>query len=274
MKEMNKTKKINLIVLSVFLVLIVVCVVIIGVRKMQSNKAETNTTIPTTVTEAPVTAETQTAPPATQPQATQKPSEPQKLEEVKGDIVTQDALFIGDSRTVGIAEYANIKGADFFCDVGMSVYNIPKKTLSVEGVGKVSLDELLSNKQYKKVYIMLGINEVGYNMNTTQNKYKELVDTVLAKQPNAVVFVQANLHVTKERSEQDGVVNNQKINELNQKIKALADGKRVFYLDANSVFDDGNGNLADDKTGDKAHLYAKYYKAWGAWIVEESNKMV
>lgn len=269
MKEMSKTKKTNIIVLAVFLVLILLCVTIIGVRKIQSKKEDTTTAAPTvveTTTAAPITAA-----PATEP-ATQKPT----LQDSSNNenVSAQDALFIGDSRTVGIAEYANIQGANFFCDVGMSVYNIHKKTLSVESVGKVTLDQLLTNKQYKRVYIMLGINEVGYNMNTTQQKYKALVDTVLEKQPNAVVFVQANLHVTKERSEKDDVVNNQNINKLNEKIKALADGKRVFYLDANSVFDDAEGNLAADKTGDKAHLYAKYYKAWGEWIVKESNQMV
>ncbi|MDD6478252.1 MAG: hypothetical protein PUF48_00330, partial [Oscillospiraceae bacterium] len=63
----------------------------------------------------------------------------------KSDISMDDALFIGDSRTVGLMEYAGIDGADYFCTVGMSVYNIHKKPVSVPNVGKVTLTELLNS---------------------------------------------------------------------------------------------------------------------------------
>ena len=78
----------------------------------------------------------------------------------KSDISMADALFIGDSRTVGLMEYAGIDGADYFCAVGMSVYNIHEKPVSVPNVGKVTLTELLNSKKYGKIYIMIGINEV------------------------------------------------------------------------------------------------------------------
>ena len=86
------------------------------------------------------------------------------------DISMDDALFIGDSRTVGLMEYAGIDGADYFCTVGMSVYNIHKKPVSVPNVGKVTLTELLNSKKYGKIYIMLGINEVGYKFSNTIEK--------------------------------------------------------------------------------------------------------
>ena len=94
------------------------------------------------------------------------------------DISMDDALFIGDSRTVGLMEYAGIDGADYFCTVGMSVYNIHKKPVSVPNVGKVTLTELLNSKKYGKIYIMLGINEVGYKFSNTIEKYRELIEFV------------------------------------------------------------------------------------------------
>ena len=96
-----------------------------------------------------------------------------------------DALFIGDSRTVGLCEYGEIPGADFFADVGMNVFNIYKKTVSVPTVGKVTLTQLLTNKKYGKIYIMLGINEIGYPFDSLIAKYKELLDFVSEKQPGA-----------------------------------------------------------------------------------------
>ena len=171
-------------------------------------------------------------------------------------------------------EYSGIDGPDFFCNVGMSVYNIHKKPVSVPNVGKVTLTELLSNKKYGKIYVMLGINEAGYPMQNTVSKYSELIDFIKEKQPNAYIFIQANLHVTKKRSDSDKSINNTVINELNSEIKKMADGKRKFYIDVNAVFDDGNGALSADKSEDSAHLYAKYYKDWGKWIIEQTSSLI
>lgn len=183
---------------------------------------------------------------------------------------TGNSLFIGDSRTVGLWEYGCIEGADFFASEGMSVYNIHKKIVSVPGAGKVTLTELLENKQYAKIYIMLGINELGYNLDNTAVKYEELAAFIREKQPEALLFLQANLHVSKKRSDQDRVINNGMINKINTKIAELADNKEIFYLDANVLFDDGDGNLAADKTEDEAHPYGKYYAGWSDWIMQQT----
>lgn len=185
-----------------------------------------------------------------------------------------DALFIGDSRTVGLSEYAGIEGADFYANVGMSVYNLQEKAIPVPTVGKVTLEELLSEKQYGKIYVMLGINEMGYGFDQTIAKYKSLVEYIEEKQPDAVVFVQANLHVTKSRSDGDSVINNQAINRFNKAVSEIADGKKVFYLDANSVFDDSEGNLSADKSGDNTHLFAKCYIEWGEWIISQTKALL
>lgn len=185
----------------------------------------------------------------------------------------EDALFIGDSRTVGLMEYAGLK-SDFFCNVGMSVYSIHKKPVSVPNVGKVTLNELLSHKKYGKIYLMMGINEVGYQLEQTVGKYRELIDTIRRAQPDAYVFVQANLHVTGEKSAKEKYVNNPSLNRLNAELKKLADGNKVLYLDANQKYDDDKGNLKASLTSDGVHLYAKYYVEWAQWISDESHKMI
>ena len=189
-----------------------------------------------------------------------------------GDITISmnDTLFIGDSRTVGLSEYSGIDSADFFATVGMSVYNIHKKPVSVPNVGKLTLNELLSSKKYGKIYLMLGINEMGYDFDTTVAEYGKLIDFIRDKQPEAVIFVQANLHVTKSRSDTDNVINNPAINRFNDAISKFANGNDIFYLDANILFDDEGGNLSADKSQDNAHLYAKYYIDWGRWIMEQT----
>ena len=185
-----------------------------------------------------------------------------------------DALFIGDSRTVGMMEYAGLNEANFFCSTGMNVFGIKKSRISVPSVGKVTLEELLSSKKYGKIYIMLGINELGYDFQSIINKYGELLNYVNGKQPNAAIFIQANLHVSKKRSDSDNYINNKNIDRLNSELSKFANGKNTFYMDANHLFDDKDGNLSSDKTADNAHLYAKYYSEWGEWICKETAKIL
>ena len=182
----------------------------------------------------------------------------------------EDALFIGDSRTVGLFEYSGMIEATFFADVGMSVYNIDKKEIVVSGIGKVSFEQLINGRKYEKIYLMLGINELGYNLEKTMEHYAQLVQRIQDAQPDAAIFVQANLHVTKDRSDTDAVYNNKVINRFNEGVSKIADNETIFYLDANVLFDDGNGNLSKDKSYDSAHILAKYYVQWADLIKEQT----
>lgn len=181
-----------------------------------------------------------------------------------------DALFIGDSRTVGLRDYGTIKNAAFFCDVGMSSYNISGKRLSVKGIGTVTLDQLLTQNQFGKVYVMLGINEAGYGLNQTANKYAEIIKKIKQTQPNAIIYIQANLHVSKHRNDTDRYVNNDRLNNLNSLMARLANNTNVFYIDINEYFDDSNGNLKAEYTSDGTHPYAKYYAEWTNWIMNHA----
>ena len=50
-----------------------------------------------------------------------------------------DVLFIGDSRTVGLMEYAGLDTANFFATSGMSSFKVLSEEVSVPNVGKVTL---------------------------------------------------------------------------------------------------------------------------------------
>ena len=175
----------------------------------------------------------------------------------------EDALFIGDSRTVGLKEYGNIEGADFFATEGMSVYSIYKETVNIENFGAVSFKTLIQSKKYGKVYIMLGINEIGYKLTDTAAKFKKLVNTIKKYQPDAIIYIEANLHVSSELSKSDSRINN-----YNNLLAEIADNRDIFYIDANEIFDDKSGGLGEEYTSDNIHIMGKYYRDWGAWIAE------
>lgn len=182
----------------------------------------------------------------------------------------EDAAFIGDSRTLGIADYAKIN-ADFYCESGMTIY----KLLGEKGVKnpktgeKVNLNEVLQQKEYGKIYIMLGLNELGYgNTERFYDKYKEVLEQIREWQPQAVIFVMANLHVSQEKNNYSTEFNNINVNDKNVSIAELADGINTFYIDCNPLFVDEGGFLKADLTFDGVHLYANSYSIWKDFLME------
>ena len=262
-------KKSNIITLAI-LIIVTAAVLIFAFCSHHDEPDAAPTPEPTSTpvqTIEPMATPKPTKPVETKP-APAKPAETKAPKPSKDPtpVILNDTLFVGDSRTVGIREYSGLKGADFFCSVGMNVFDVTGESLSVDGVGNVTLSQLLSKKQYSKIYIMLGINELGNDLDDITAKFSSLVDTVRAAQPDAIIFVEANLHVGPSRSSTDATFNNPRINQLNEKLAALADGKTIFYIDINELFDDENGNLRADASGDSTHVYAKYDLDWCDWL--------
>lgn len=203
------------------------------------------------------------------------PDQPEEPEEPSAPVKPEDpftnALFIGDSRTVGIAEYSGITEADFFAFTGMSVYTAFKKESAVGSWQKGTLlADALQARQYDRVYLMLGVNELGYNFQKTVERYGEMVQQIRELQPDAYLILEASLHVTKKRSDTDATFNNSNIDRMNQAQAAFADGEHIFFIDVNPVFDDETGALNQDYTFDNTHPYGKYYSKWADWLRENT----
>lgn len=181
-----------------------------------------------------------------------------------------DALFIGDSRVHGIYCYGTFENAKFFAEDGMNIYELWQIRVPVEGYGKVRLETLLNSKTFSKIYIMMGINELGEDQNVTAQKYKEALDRLHELAPDAIIYICSNLHVSEKQSLTHGTFNNVNIDSYNEKISAFADGETFFYLDVNQVFNDEAGNLKAEYTWDNIHLYGRYYDEWCEWFCQNT----
>ena len=196
------------------------------------------------------------------------------IEIYKADIsYLDDALFIGDSRTVGLFEYGGLGNAEVFADTGMSIYKVHDKSFMLRNGGMVTLDEALSTMNFGKIYIMLGINELGYDFEQTVTRFCEVIDSIRMYQPDAYVFIQANLHITKEKSEESEYFTNSNIDRYNEAISKLADDKRIFYLDVNPLYDDEDGCLSKEFTADHAHIKGKHYTEWVDFILQNAVRI-
>ncbi len=180
-----------------------------------------------------------------------------------------DALIIGDSRTEGMRLCADIPGATYFCSVGMGVTGAFYEAVSVDGIGTVTLDSLLAAKQFGKVYIMLGINDIGGDIDTIASRFGSLLEKIQAAQPDALIIIEANLRVT--AGYNTFGVNNERIDKYNELISHYADNEKIFYLDVNPLFDDGTGKaLNPSLSPDGLHVPGAQYVEWANWIMNHA----
>lgn len=179
------------------------------------------------------------------------------------DSYFSDAVFIGDSRTVGLHDYGGLDDSTFYATVGMNIYDLwTEKFCEVDGQ-KETLEDALRARTYGKIYFQIGINEMGRGtVDGFMKAYEESVAKFKELQPDAVIFVQAIMKVTKDKSDKDPIFNNPGIEERNARIAELADNRTVFYLDVNEVVCDENGALRKDITFDNIHLLGSKYDIW------------
>ena len=209
------------------------------------------------------TSEGETAP-ADNAETPTEPAPTQNIFVQSGTEYFDDALFIGDSRTVGLKDYGTLKNADYFCDIGLSAYKIDNTT-----VGGSTVWGKLNARKYGKIYVMLGINEVGNDIESTAASYRKLVDGIRQVQPDAVLYLEGNLHVT--YAAQTSLISNERIDMLNAKLREIAESNtNTYYLEVNSVFDDEYGALTSDYTEDGIHVFAKYYPIWCDWLCQNT----
>ena len=181
-----------------------------------------------------------------------------------------DAAFIGDSRMLGLHDYAGWQdSADFFCDNGFSVYKWAKDGEAVDQKNgkKVNLQKALSERKYGKIYLMVGMNDLGYGTTDLYTaNMKKMLTMLRTVQPDAIICLMGNLHMAESKSDMTSVYNNISLNAKNVAMAMLADGVTTFYLDANPEFTDEKGFLKSELTFDGFHLYAKGYKQWADFI--------
>jgi TATA-box binding protein (TBP) (component of TFIID and TFIIIB) len=204
-------------------------------------------------------------------EAAEVPEEPKIYEftEVDDDYFT-DALFIGDSRTVGLSEYCEPLDtrATFYSKISLTIYDVLTKKFIKTDEGRICIEDALAKEQYAKIYIMLGLNEIGTgNPEYFKNAYEQVITRIRELQPDAIIFIQGIMHVTEDKSRSDQYFNNENINARNAVLAELADQSTVFYLDMNAAVDDENGNLAKELSFDDIHLKAASYQRWYEFLL-------
>ena len=185
----------------------------------------------------------------------------------KDDSFFSDAAMLGNSLVDGLRLYGSLKTMDFYCGTSVSVVSAMKtadRQLSSGASG--TLVQALTEKQYGKIYIELGINEIGYDPVYFAELYGEMIDKIAAAEPQADIYISAIMPVTKSKADSSSVFNNERIKNANAELKKLAQEKGCYFLDLYAAFADEAGCLPSGWSGDGVHLHAEYYAVWESYL--------
>ena len=225
------------------------------------------------VTNPPVTEPPQTEPPVTNPPETEPPQIFHTVRvpecETVDDSFFADAVFIGDSRTVGLSLWSGLK-SNYYSEVGLNVSSVQKRAYVPSGDTKLTLAEALAQSNFTKVYLSFGINEIGWSSTKAFiSTYTNLVNLVKEKLPDADIYVQAILPMSKKTAESDTyspMGGNGKIAEYNDALMDLCESEGLYFVDLCDVFADENGDLNATDSGDGIHLGSKSYHRWADYL--------
>ena len=191
----------------------------------------------------------------------------------KKDVKFDDKVaFIGDSRTQGLIMYTGLTKINDYSYIGLMVDTAIKKEFVKTSDGKkVTLLEDMKNKDIDTVYIMLGVNELGWAYpEVFKLKYKELIEKIREIKPNVNIYVQSIIPVTKEIDSTNKYINNNRIRKYNDLIKELANELDVKYLDVASALVNDEGYLPSQASTDGIHVDRDYCLKWLEYLKNNS----
>lgn len=189
-----------------------------------------------------------------------------------------DALFVGDSRTVGLYEYGGMADtASFLARESTTIYDLfdENEKMDYAARGKKATERtfkgLLSKTDFGKIYLSVGVNELGVpDTKDFYEEYRKVIRRINKLQPDAIIYIQGIMHVSKDKSSSDPVYNNTAIVQRNQAIATLANGRNIFYIDMNTDLCDEDGNLKKELTGDGIHLKASACELWHKFLCKNA----
>ena len=187
------------------------------------------------------------------------------------DSFFDSAVFLGDSRTEGLQLFGGLRRGTYYWARGMTVFRVddPKYAIFEVDGEKLTMIGALGKKEYSAVYIMVGVNELGYSASSYEKNLAVFVEQVLAAQPGAVVYLQTLPPVNEEVAAKNGLasyINNTNIAKFNAAIVRIAAEKNVVLLDTAEVYRDETGALPADLASDGCHFIYGGYSRWADYL--------
>ncbi len=186
-----------------------------------------------------------------------------------------DAVIIGNSLAVGLQKSGQLD-AKYYANIGLTVDQFFKKECvpAKTSLGTTSYitpaEAMVTYDEFQKVYLMFGINELGWAKSYFISRYETVIDTILTIRPDAIIYVQEilpiNETVYETSPEKSQHVTNARIAEFNSALQEMAERKGVFYLTPSSDLCQEYGTLDAAATSDGIHLMGAYLSKWRNYL--------
>lgn len=173
------------------------------------------------------------------------------------DSYFSDATFIGDSRLEGFRNQSGITEGSFLTSVGMNVVDIFTKQSIASPDGNITVFQAMYPEKCKKIYFMLGTNELGNVWEDFTKAYRLMLSETRRLFPDAVIYAIAVPYV-EEALVTTSYINNENVDKMNNIILNICKEGNYHFIDVNEVLSDGNHSLISGAASDGVHMYAEY----------------
>lgn len=193
-----------------------------------------------------------------------EPFAPVPESEAVEDTYFEDAVFLGDSRTEGFHLYSGLETGTYFYAVGATVESVfTRDVWPADGEEKIPLLDALAETECGKVYLMLGVNELGWSKTETfHDQYAKVIDRIREDHPKAEIVLQTILPVSAKQDAKGSYVNNERILAYNQVIRTLAEEKDCALVDVAEALTGEDGCLPGELNFDGVHLNPAGCRIW------------
>jgi len=265
--------------LAALAIVLVISVTFSSCDFSRANREEDNS--PEEVTEQTPTLDIEAEPPEIktqepEPSESPEPSETPEPEPVPPDIPLQevpaedeffeDAAFMGNSLMNGFETFSGITTPDYYTATSMTVIGATSKyCVSLDNGNAGTMLDGVTQKQYGKIYILLGINEIGMNVDSFIEQYGAMVDKILEVQENCDVYIMGLSPVSMAKSS-DPTFSMDRVRTYNEALYNLAKDKGCWYMDLVEALADDTGYLPSAETADGVHLSANLYGVWADYV--------
>lgn len=181
-----------------------------------------------------------------------------------------DSVFIGNSLTEGLQLAGGVSSANYLAVKSLNVIDALKKPVIGSGSNKKTILEALSEINCKKVFVMFGLNELGWPYpNVFGDRYEQLMKKLKEVKPDATIYIQSILPCSKSLGEEDKVCSKSNIDAFNNVIRDAAQKAGCVYLDVGPAVAGGDGYLPEDASVDGMHLNKAYNRKWITYIYNQ-----
>lgn len=247
------------------------------------------TTIPAIIeTEAPT--ETETTAPEEETAAATDPADRDsdlpimELPEVSSEPCHffDDAAIMGDSISYSLMVHhtktKDFSDAVFLVRGSLGIHNTLNKQLTVSYKGQPMTPwDALAAAGVKKVFIMMGMNDIGYySIDETMEKWEIFLSNVREKSPDITIYLQSLTPMWNEA--QQSLLNNENIDIYNARLQTFAEENNCHFINIAPYFKNAENGMAARYCGDLyVHMneqgtaaWATILKAYG-WEQEKEN---